>query len=76
MTPKEKAEELFSTYRYALSIPNAPFGEYKDNVAKQCALIAIDEMIRIAPWSGDIGNEIEDGSKEYYMKVKREIEKL
>ena len=33
-------------------------------------------MIRIAPWGGDIDNEIEDGSKEYYIKVKQEIEKL
>jgi hypothetical protein len=39
-------------------------------------LVAVDEMIRIAPWGGDFDNEIEDGSKEYYMKVKQEIEKL
>jgi hypothetical protein len=30
-------------------------------------------MIRIAPWGGDIDNEIEDGSKEFYMKVKKEL---
>ena len=30
-------------------------------------------MIRIAPWGGVIDNEIEDGSKEYYMKVKEEL---
>lgn len=42
MTSKEQAIELFSMYRYTLSIPNAPLGEYKDTVAKQCALIAVD----------------------------------
>jgi hypothetical protein len=45
LTPKEKAKELIDTYRYALSIPNAPLGDYKDNVAKQCAIIAVNEMI-------------------------------
>ena len=44
---------------------------YKE--ATTCALICIDELIRIAPWGGDIDNEIEDGSKEYYMKVKEEL---
>ena len=44
---------------------------YKE--ATTCALICIDEMIRIAPWGGVIDNEIEDGSKEYYIKVKEEL---
>lgn len=45
MTPKEKAKELWSTYRFALSIENAPLGEQKDLIAKQCVLIAVDEII-------------------------------
>ena len=45
MTPKEKANDLFTTFRYALSHKDAPFGMYKDNMAIQCALIAVDEMI-------------------------------
>jgi len=44
---------------------------YKEAI--NCALICIDEMIRIAPWGGDIDNEIEEDSKEYYMKVKEEL---
>ena len=44
---------------------------YKE--ATTCSLICIDELIRIAPWGGDIDNEIEDGSKEFYMKVKEEL---
>ena len=67
MTPKEKAEELFSTYRYALSIPNASLGEYKDNVAKQCALIAVNEVL------GDMGA---DRGYAFWTEVKEEIEKL
>lgn len=30
-------------------------------------------MIRIAPWGGVIDNQVEDGSKEYYMKIKEEL---
>ena len=47
--------------------------EKRYNEAITCALICIDEMIRIAPWGGVIDNEIEDGSKEYYLKVKEEL---
>ena len=65
MTPKEKANDLFTTFRYALSHKDAPFGMYKDNMAIQCALIAVDEMI------------IQNGelyllglAKEYYIEKK------
>ncbi len=44
---------------------------YKEAIA--CAIICIDEMIRIAPLGGGIDNEVEDGSKEYYIKVKEEL---
>lgn len=74
MTPKEKAEELFNKYRN--TIMSFLSDNMKDYNAQQCALIAVDELIRIAPWGGDINNEIEIDSKEYFMKVKEEIEKL
>ena len=47
--------------------------EKRYNEAITCALICIDEMIRIAPWGGDIDGEIEVDSKEYYMKIKEEL---
>ena len=62
--PKEKAEELLDKMTMEIGKFNA----------KQCALIAVDELIRIAPWGGDIDGEIEDDSKEYYIEVKQEIE--
>jgi hypothetical protein len=72
MTPKEKAEELFSTYRYALSMPNAPLGEHKDDIAKKCALIAVNEILE--------DREEIDGmmviNDPYWQEVKQEIEKL
>ena len=60
MTPKEKAEEIyynFTTY--------APL--HKDN--KQCALIAVNEILNV------IGSEIFTEYK-YWQEVKEEIEKL
>jgi hypothetical protein len=67
MTPEEKAEELVSSYRFALSIPNAPLGEYKDSVAKQCALIAVDEILNINSVDKDFS------LSHYWLDVKDEI---
>ena len=74
MTPKEKAKEIYCKYTDALNIRDLQ--TTANPFAKKCALIAVDEMIRITPWGGNIDNEIEDGSKEFYMEVKQEIEKL
>ncbi len=35
---KEKAQELFTEFRYVLSLPGAPLGDKKDELAIQCAL--------------------------------------
>ena len=77
MSPKEKAEELYSKM-YGQTLVRNTIAEIEEDkqCAKQCALIAVNEMIRITPWSGNIDNEIEDFSKEFYMKVKKEIELL
>ena len=47
--------------------------ERRYNEAIICALVCIDNMIKIAPWGGVIDNEVEEGSKEYYMKLKEEL---
>jgi hypothetical protein len=39
-------------------------------------MVAVNKIISIAPWGGDIDGEIEEGSKEYYQQVKQELEKL
>jgi hypothetical protein len=43
---------------------------------KRCAIITVDQLINVAPWCGDNENDIDNGSKEFYIKVKQEIEKL
>jgi hypothetical protein len=72
MTPKEKAEELYSTYRYVLSLPNAPLGENKDVLAKQCALIAVDETLRALHFN--VWTNVDEIN--YWKEVKQEIEQL
>jgi len=70
MTHKEKAKELVDTYRFALSIPNAPLGEYKDSISKQCALICVYEILIV------LENERVFESIDYWEEVKKEIELL
>ena len=62
MTPKEKANELYSKYDDLL---NKDFGNpiVFDNQLKQCALIAVDLLI-------------EEIRSKYWYDVKKEIENL
>jgi hypothetical protein len=73
MSPKEKAEELVLKY-LRLQEPN--YNWFHKGLAKQCALIAVDEIIRIAPSYGIIEWTIDEDTKEYFELVKKEIEKL
>ena len=71
MTPKEKAKELFNK----MYMVEDPMGNYPMcfDTAKQCALIAVDEII-LQCWDY---REIDLGiSLEYWEEVKQEIEKL
>jgi hypothetical protein len=82
MTPKEKAKELIHYYiKELLSAKYSINGFVINDLAKQCALIAVDECINSSPSlpilgdSGSYGEDIEL-SKLYWIKVKQEIEKL
>ena len=82
MTPKEKAEELFDKFNN-YSKDNIPdFDKYFDSKvainiskysAKQCALIAIDEMIDFSMYTIP---EVKESIFNYLNEVKQEIEKL
>jgi hypothetical protein len=75
MTPKEKAEELVDRY---MNIRNVKLSDYSIiylPTAKQCALIAADEIINTGPLKMiDWGEIISD--KPYWEDVKQEIEAL
>jgi len=64
MTPKEKAFELVAKFS-----PILPFYSVMDNLnkSKQCALIAVDEII---------SDNASIYSQQYWNEVKQEINKL
>jgi hypothetical protein len=65
MTPKEKAEELYS--KFEDNIQGIEGYEWWES-AKQCALIAVDEILKL---------EVNDGyDHNFWQQVKQEIEKL
>ena len=71
MTPKEKAIELVSKYSaYTLSYSS-------EHAAKQCALIAVDEILESAMpiWDGEYSDARNDFEK-YWNEVKAEIENI
>jgi len=74
MTPKQKVEKLVDNYL------TASFGVMEEYIpvpmvlAKQCALIAVNEILNEFP-QGFNGN-FEEKRKKYWQEVKQEIEKL
>jgi hypothetical protein len=76
MTPKEKAEELIKKYLLKVKINSKIIGESNEIItngeiilqtAIHCALIAVDEILKV------IHTNMED---KYWKEVKQEIEKL
>ena len=66
MTPQEKAQELFNKlFRNIMG-----YGPRERETAKQCALIAIDQM-KESLYNNDLMNMYD-----YWLEVKKEINKL
>jgi hypothetical protein len=74
MTAREKADELYSKYDDLL---NKDFGNpiVFDNQIKQCALIAVDEIIDLNLGLSNCDENNWDVEK-FYQEVKQEIENL
>lgn len=77
MTPKEKAKELINKFKpLCVNVKHTGILDGLATVmnddfinliaAKQCALIAVDEIIEVAYWNN---------VKDFYREVKQEIEK-
>jgi len=60
---QNKALNLFSTYRALLSLPGAPLGDQKDEVAQQCALHTANELY-------------DETGDEFWQEVIKKIEEL
>jgi len=67
MTPEEKAKELVLRY---LRIDNNTIQWFNLYIAKQCALIAVDEILNINSVDKDFS------LSHYWLDVKDEIENL
>jgi hypothetical protein len=66
MTPKEKAEELVSKFYWRKTNHNVSVID-----SKQLALIAVDEILKVAAFYNDSQAEVT-----YWQEVKQEIENL
>ncbi len=71
MTPKENAVELYN--KYELLGKDFTRGVSMAEFAKECALIAVDEVIKAIPDASDYDSYHE---LVYWQLVKEEIEKL
>jgi hypothetical protein len=72
MTPKEKAQELYNIYEQLGR--DFTRGVSMNEFAKQCALIAVDEILDVDCF--DMSEEHFDNHIEYWQQVKHKIEKL
>ena len=68
MTPKEKAKELVDKFYQQAPLEDIKFYS-NDVMAKDCALIAVDEILQ----SNNLYHSIK---KKFYLEVKQEIKKL
>jgi hypothetical protein len=72
MTPKEKAQELVSKFTTInLSQVNELVDGIRIRLAKESALIAVDEMLNLGAM---VGSDLSDKFYIYWKEVKREIE--
>ena len=78
MTPNERAEELVNKYKpYVYPYVGSSYltgDEYPEQIlsyAKKCALIAVDEILKVASFYNDSQAEVT-----YWQEVKQEIENL
>jgi hypothetical protein len=73
MTPQEKAEELFD--KFYLVKDERGLCRLNEFIAKQCAIIAVDEILKAVKKDSDFTITYEL-AKQYYQQVKLEIENL
>ena len=78
MKPKEKAEKLFNKFIIIDDLSDSTGNSLYFNAhAKQCALIAVDEILEALGYkslSDSPYTTLE--ARQYYVQVKQEIEKL
>jgi hypothetical protein len=69
MTPKEKAKELYN--KFYMAIPSDEMG-LSDEASRQCALIAVDEIIKANPYERNKTDM--DSTIDYWQEVKQSLQ--
>jgi hypothetical protein len=72
MTPRDKAEELVNKFQQGVQIIEED-NDSERFYAKQCALIAVDEIIKS---HYKVFTGINNSTLEYWQQVKQEIQRL
>jgi hypothetical protein len=75
MTPKEKAKELVDKFMAIKSMKLSDYSLIYYPFAKQCALIAVDEIILSNPHSNPFNTDVYS-TMGYWQEVKQELENL
>lgn len=72
MTPEEKANQLIEKFEEPTQQWDEVTGEWKDDIdnAKQCAIIAVDEILEEYGDQQQYLNGYEKDRKEYWQQVK------
>lgn len=70
MTPKEKAKQLVNQYEHST------YSQVQGELAKQCALITVDEMLTFVSDNIQIFIDADTSFITYWQEVKQEIENL
>ena len=77
MTPKEKAEKLFNKFIIIDDLSDSTGNSLYFNAhAKQCALIAVDEILKLENNNGYYFDGTNVTSISFWQEVKQEIENL
>jgi hypothetical protein len=69
MTPKEKAEQLLNRFWFDTTLDEL-------EQAKDCALIAVDEMLNGISETWEVGSYDFESTNDFWQSVKKQIEKL
>ena len=74
MTAKDKAKELVDGFKYR-TIRGTEFETMSISLAKQCALICVDEIVKNQPYDIYTIDQCNNLTK-YWREVKQEIKQL
>lgn len=74
MTPKDKAQELYTKAEDYIYTSNAHFAE--DDCEVNCALMVVDEILKVVPQDDGNSEFVYSDEQVYWREVRKAIEAL